>query len=113
MLKDEASRTNKNKDNFEVLVLTYPQTDFKPYKTGERIPLTGNIDQIGGDILKIKEMGVSHIIFCYLFSAENNNTKETISLTKHFQSLQDKKYGHLSTLELLPNIAWICYDLTG
>lgn len=82
ILKDETRRTNKNKDNFEVLVLTYPQTDFKPYNTGERIPLTGNIDQIGGDILKIKEMGVSHIIFCYLFSAENSNTQEMISLTK-------------------------------
>jgi probable F420-dependent oxidoreductase len=81
-LKDDASRTNKNKDGFEVLVLTYPQTDFKSYKTGERIPLTGNIDQIGGDILKIKEMEVSHIIFCYLFSAENTDIKKILSLTK-------------------------------
>lgn len=47
MLKDDVNRTNKNKDGFEVLVLTYPQTDFKSYKSGERIPLTGNIDQIG------------------------------------------------------------------
>jgi hypothetical protein len=62
--------------------LTYPQTDVKSYKTGERIPLTGNIDQIGGDIRKMEEMEVNHIIFCYLFSAENNNTKGTISVTK-------------------------------
>ena len=83
ILKDEFSRTNKNKESFEVFVLTYPQTDLRPTKTGERIPLTGNIDQIGEDILKIKEMGVSHIIFCYLFSTENSSTQEMISLTKH------------------------------
>jgi probable F420-dependent oxidoreductase len=82
MLKDESSRTNKNKHNFGVSVLTYPQTDVKSYKTGERVPLTGNIDQIGEDVRTIKEMEVNQIIFCYLFSAENNDIKEMISLTK-------------------------------
>jgi probable F420-dependent oxidoreductase len=82
MLKDEASRANKHKNNFRVFILTYPQTNIKPSKTHERIPLTGTVDQIGDDIQKIKEMGVDHIIFCYLFSIENKDPKKTIYLTK-------------------------------
>jgi probable F420-dependent oxidoreductase len=82
ILKDKASRTNKNKNDFRVFVLTYPQTNFKPSKTCERIPFTGTIDQIGSDIQKIKEMEVDHIIFCYLFSMENKDPKQMIYLTK-------------------------------
>jgi hypothetical protein len=82
ILKDKASRSNKNKNDFRVFVLTYPQTNFKPSITCERIPLTGTIDQIGNDIQKIKEMEVDHIIFCYLFSMENKNPKKMIYLTK-------------------------------
>jgi probable F420-dependent oxidoreductase len=83
MLKDEAnSKANKNNKNSRVFVLTYPQTEFKHSKTGERIPLTGTIDQIGSDVQKIKEMGVEHIIFCYLFSMENKDSKKAVYLTK-------------------------------
>lgn len=82
MLKDEVSRANKNKNNFRVFVLTYPQTNFKSSKTGQRIPLTGSIDEIGADIQKIKELGVDHIIFCYLLSIEEKDIKKTIGLTK-------------------------------
>jgi probable F420-dependent oxidoreductase len=82
LLKDIAIRSNKNKNDFRVFVLTYPQTNFKPSRTSERIPLTGTIDQIGSDIQKIKEMEVDHIIFCYLFSMENNDPKKMIYLTK-------------------------------
>src|SRR5919202_1484211 len=53
MLKDEASRANKHKNNFRVFILTYPQTNITPSKTHERIPLTGTVDQIGDDIQKI------------------------------------------------------------
>jgi probable F420-dependent oxidoreductase len=82
ILKDEANRANKNKRNFRVFVLAYPQTDSRYSKSGERIPLNGTIDQIGSDIQKIKEMGVDHIILCYLFSKENRDPKKTVRLTK-------------------------------
>jgi len=82
MLKDEVGRANKNKNNFRVFVLTYPQTNFKSSKTGQRIPLTGSIDEIGADIQKINELGVDHIIFCYLLSIEEKDIKKTIGLTK-------------------------------
>ena len=82
MLKDEVGRANKNKNNFTVFVLTYPQTNFKSSKTGQRIPLTGSIDEIGADIQKIKEMGADHIIFCYLLSIEESQCNARSSSTR-------------------------------
>ena len=82
ILKEEATRANKNNNNFRVFVLAYPQSNSKSSKSGERIPLNGTIDQIGSDMQRIKEMGVDHIILCYLFSKENKDPKKTVSLTK-------------------------------
>jgi hypothetical protein len=65
-----------------VIVLTYPQTEFRSSGTDERIPFTGSIDQIGSDVEKVKEMGIDHIIFCYLFSIENKNTGKIVHLMK-------------------------------
>jgi probable F420-dependent oxidoreductase len=81
-LRDLFDRTNGTNNNFKAIVLTYPQTELKSSATGERIPFTGSIDQIGNDVQKVKEMGVDHIIFCYLFSKENKNTLKAVYLTK-------------------------------
>jgi probable F420-dependent oxidoreductase len=82
VLKDEASRANQNKNNFRIYVLAYPRTYSKYSKSGERIPFNGTIDQIGSDMRRIKEMGVDHVILCYLFSKENKDPNKTVLLTR-------------------------------
>jgi hypothetical protein len=81
-LRDLFERTKGTNNNFKVIVLTYPQTELKWSPTGERIPFTGSIDLIGNDVQKVKDMGVDHIIFCYLFSKENKDTVKAVYLTK-------------------------------
>jgi probable F420-dependent oxidoreductase len=81
-LRDLFETTKGTNNDFKVIVLTYPQTELKCSPTGERIPFTGSVDLIGNDVQKVKEMGVDHIIFCYLFSKENKNTVKTLYLTK-------------------------------
>lgn len=81
-IRDLFKRTKGTNTNFKVIVLTYPQTELKCSPAGERIPFTGSIDLIGSDVQKVKQMGVDHIIFCYLFSKENKNTGKAIYLTK-------------------------------
>jgi probable F420-dependent oxidoreductase len=81
-LRDLFEMTKGTNNDFKVIVLTYPQTELKCSPTGERIPFTGSVDLIGNDVQKVKEMGVDHIIFCYLFSKENKNTVKTLYLTK-------------------------------
>jgi probable F420-dependent oxidoreductase len=72
IIKDNANKVNKDPNNFEVILPTFPNiTDSKSQTTNEesqrRFPLTGTIDQIGNDIKRIKDMGVDHIIFGYNF----------------------------------------------
>ncbi|MGA9153086.1 MAG: hypothetical protein WBZ36_21120, partial [Candidatus Nitrosopolaris sp.] len=52
----EASRVNKNPDNFRTIVLTYPNQSSNNDKN--RYPLTATIDQIGDDIRRMREIGV-------------------------------------------------------
>ena len=70
-IKDNANKANKDPNNFEVILLTFPNiTDSKSQTTNEesqRFPLTGTVDQIGNDIKRIKDMGINHIIFGYNF----------------------------------------------
>jgi len=44
--------------------------------------LTGTIDQIGGDLKRIKDMGVEHIIFGYSFSPIGGDISNMIGITK-------------------------------
>jgi len=65
-IKDFANKANKDPNNFNVILLTYPNiVDSKNQSTnsGQRFPLTGTIDQADNDIERIKQMGIDHIIF--------------------------------------------------
>ena len=84
-LKEQASRVSKNQDNFRTIMLTYPKvmTD-QPSNNNDknRYPLTGTIDKIGDDIRGMKEIGVDHIIFDYMFAPIGSNVDEMIDMSK-------------------------------
>jgi alkanesulfonate monooxygenase SsuD/methylene tetrahydromethanopterin reductase-like flavin-dependent oxidoreductase (luciferase family) len=67
MIKENANRANKDPNNFQVMLLTFPNIVDSNSRTtledGQRSPLTETIDEIGHDVKKIKEIGISHIIF--------------------------------------------------
>jgi probable F420-dependent oxidoreductase len=84
-IKDMANKTNKDPNNFEVILLTHPNiVDSKNQSNNEvqRFPLTGTIDQIGSDIKRIKDMGVEHIIFGYNFIPAGRDVDYMIEKTK-------------------------------
>ncbi len=88
-LRDEASKRNKDPDNFKVILLAYPYVKDNAFISGdkenlERPTLTGTIDEIGEDISKIKDLGVDHIIFGYNFSSVGKDIDKMIDLTKQF-----------------------------
>lgn len=47
-----------------------------------RHPLTGTIDQIGDDIRGMKDIGVDHIIFDYMFAPIGSNVDDMIDMSK-------------------------------
>ena len=83
-IKDNAKKANKDPNNFEVILLTYPNIiDSKnPSNEAQRFPLTGTIDQIGNDINRIKDMGIDHVIFGYNFLPIGRHIDSMIEKTK-------------------------------
>jgi probable F420-dependent oxidoreductase len=85
-IKDMASKTNKDPNNFEVILLTYPNiVDSKEDQTANestRFPLTGAIDEIGNDIQRIKQIGINHIIFAYNFVPIGRDVSDMIDKSK-------------------------------
>ena len=86
MIKENANRANKDPKNFQVILLTFPNIVDSGRRTiheeGQRSPLTGTIDEIGHDVKRIKEMGISHIIFGFNFSSIGANIDKMIEITK-------------------------------
>jgi probable F420-dependent oxidoreductase len=86
-IKDKASReANKHEDNFKIILLTYPKvmedSSSSKKEQDQRSPMTGTIDEIGGDLKRIKDIGVEHIIFGYSFLPTGNDVNNMISITK-------------------------------
>jgi probable F420-dependent oxidoreductase len=84
-IKDAANKANKNPDNFNIILLTYPKiVDSKNQSTneGQRFPLTGTIEQAGNDIQRIRQMGIDHIIFGYNLVPIGREVDKMIDITK-------------------------------
>jgi probable F420-dependent oxidoreductase len=85
-IKENATKVNKNPDNFPTIMLTYPNVkeDDKSSSSNNknRLPLSGSINQIGSDIQRIKAMGVDHIIFGYNFVPIGRDVTKVIDLSK-------------------------------
>ena len=63
-------------------MLTYPNVLVSPHANGNRTPMTGTIEEIGEDIRQMKQIGVDHIMFGYLFSPIGLDMKKTMEVTK-------------------------------
>ena len=83
-IKDNASKSNKNPDNFRTIMLTYPNIrEGQSSKDDKnRFPLSGTIDEIGRDIQRVKAMGVDHIIFGYNFVPIGRDVAKMIDISK-------------------------------
>jgi hypothetical protein len=85
MIKENAIRVNKDPKNFQVILLTFPNIVDSGRRTiheDQRSPLTGTIDEIGHDVKRIKETGISHIIFGFNFSSIGADIDNMIEITK-------------------------------
>ena len=88
-IKDMASKASKDPNNFEVILLTYPnivdskEKDLTSANESTRFPLTGTIDEIGSDIQRIKRIGgINHIIFAYNFVSIGRDVSNMVDKSK-------------------------------
>lgn len=86
MIKENVNLANKDPKNFQVILLTYhnkvDSNNRTTHEEVQRSPLTGTIDGIGHDVKRIKEIGISHIIFGFNFSSIGANIDNMIEITK-------------------------------
>jgi alkanesulfonate monooxygenase SsuD/methylene tetrahydromethanopterin reductase-like flavin-dependent oxidoreductase (luciferase family) len=82
-IKDMASKANKDPNNFEAILLTYPNIVDSKVEDATRYPLTGTIDEIGSEIQRIKQIaGINHIIFAYNFVSIGRDVSNMIDKSK-------------------------------
>jgi probable F420-dependent oxidoreductase len=84
-IKDSANKASKDPNKFQVILLTFPKivdSNSQTTNEGKRFPLTGTIDEIGHDVKRIKEIGISHIIFGLNFSRISADIDSIIEVTK-------------------------------
>ena len=83
-IKGQASRVNKNPNNFQIIILAYPNViEGKSSKNDEnRFPFSGSINEIGSEIQRVNDMGVDHIVFGYNFLPIGRDVDKMINLSK-------------------------------
>jgi probable F420-dependent oxidoreductase len=84
-LREGARKANRDPSKIYAVVLAYPNVieSASSSSSGQRLPMSGTIDQIGSDIKRIKAMdGVEHIVFGYAFSPIGKDVKKMVELTK-------------------------------
>jgi probable F420-dependent oxidoreductase len=79
-IRERASQVDKNPDNFQIIILADLRKSYKNHET--RFPFSGNIDEIGSDIQRLKDVGVDHIIFGYNFVPIGRDVDKMINLSK-------------------------------
>lgn len=99
LIKEHVNLANKDPKNFQVILLTYhnkvDSNNRTTHEEVQRSPLTGTIDGIGHDVKRIKEIGISHIIFGFNFSPIRADIYNIIAKTNSSQSLLDNKNNNV------------------
>ena len=82
-LREGARKADKDPSKISIYIGSYPNIRESPPSSNQtRTPMTGTLEQIGGDIEKIKAMGTDHIIFGHMFSSIGKDMKKMIEATK-------------------------------
>ncbi|HEY7082577.1 MAG TPA: LLM class flavin-dependent oxidoreductase [Nitrososphaeraceae archaeon] len=95
IIKENATKSNKNPDHFRTIILTYPNVKDDKSSSSinkNRLLFSGGIDQIGSDIQRIKDMGVDHIVFGYNFVPIGRDVPKVIKLSKELSKFARRAF---------------------
>jgi probable F420-dependent oxidoreductase len=91
-IEEECHKVNRDPKDINIAAILYPNvidSDDKDNRQGHenqrqsgRLLLNGDIDQVGRDLLEIKNIGVGHIIFNYNRSPISNDIDSIIDVSK-------------------------------
>ena len=82
LLRREVVNSNRNPEDFEIVVIIYPNVSERVTQEERRSAFTGTIGEIGNDIDRLKKMGVGHIILNYNRSMIEDDMNAIIDTSK-------------------------------
>ncbi len=86
--KQTIEKAGKNPDDFNISTLTFPQISETSSGNGDRFPMTGTIEEVGGDIKKLKEIGVNRAILVE-FAGDGYDVDKSIQVAKELKKFAD------------------------
>jgi len=86
--KQTVEKAGKNPEDFDISTLTFPQISEASSGNGERFPMTGTIEEVGGDIEKLKEIGVNRAILVE-FAGDGYDVDKSIQVAKELKKFAD------------------------
>jgi probable F420-dependent oxidoreductase len=100
-IREECRKVRRDPKDINIAAILYPNIidsgytekkyDEKDQQKSSKL-LTGDIDQIGNDLLKINEIGVNHAILNYNRSEINNNIDSIINVSKKLNRISNSSY---------------------
>ena len=91
-IKEECHKVNRDPKDINIAAILYPNVidsddmdnrqGHENQRESSRILLNGDIDQVGRDLLEIKNIGIGNVIFNYNRSPINNNIDGIIDVSK-------------------------------
>ena len=87
IFRDMITQNKKDFNSFDQVLLTHPKVIENSNHSkinNHRHPMTGTIDEIGEDIMKIKELGIEYIIFGFGLSKIFKDIDSIIYITREF-----------------------------
>ena len=86
LLRREVVNSNRNPEDFEIVVIIYPNVSERVTQEERRSAFTGTIGEIGNDIDRLKKMGVGHIILNYNRSMIEDDMNAIIDTSKQIMT---------------------------
>ena len=86
LLRREVVNSNRNPEDFEIVVIIYPNVSGRVTQEERRSAFTGTIGKIGNDIDRLKKMGVGHIILNYNRSMIEDDMNAIIDTSKQIMT---------------------------
>ena len=86
LLRREVVNSNRNPEDFEIVVIIYPNVSGRVTQEERRSAFTGTIGEIGNDIDRLKKMGVGHIILNYNRSMIEDDMNAIIDTSKQIMT---------------------------
>jgi probable F420-dependent oxidoreductase len=82
LLKRKVVEAHRNVNDFEIIVIIYPNVAERRNEVENRFDFTGTIRQVGNNIGRLKKMGVGHIILNYNRSLIEDDMDAVIDISK-------------------------------